>query len=166
MIIIEMDQLKNIIVSKDLLLNFFICFAKFEFALKISGFAKGDQSQVRPDWDGYAKSIKDIFDEKKSSILVEAVNYFRLNPPWKQVIINGSVAWNSTASNNNKSEIEKTLILIRRVRNNLFHGGKFSNEAFEDTERTTHLLEKSLIILEECLNLSPNVMQHFNEATI
>ena len=147
--------------------NFFISFAKFEFALKTSGFAIGGLNQVKPDWDSYANSIKDIFNKNKSQKLFEAVDYFLLNPPWKQVLMSdGSLAWNSIAPNDNKSEIEKVILLIRRVRNNLFHGGKFSNQVFEDNTRAERLLESSLTILEECLCLSPDLMQRFNEATI
>ena len=162
-----MDPLNNIRISKELLLKFFICFSRFEFALKTSGFALGNLRHVKPDWDGYTKSIKDIFDKNKSQILFEAVDYFRLIPPWKQILMpDGTIGWDSSAPNDDKSEIEKIIILIRRVRNNLFHGGKFSNEVFENKERTELLLERSLIILEECLIITPHVMRQFNEATI
>ena len=55
-----MNPLKNINVQKDLLFKFFIFFAKFEFSLKVSGFAIGDIQRVSPDWDNYAQSIKTI----------------------------------------------------------------------------------------------------------
>ena len=161
-----MNPLKNINVQKDLLFRFFIFFAKFEFSLKVSGFAIGDIQRVSPDWDNYAQSIKDSFDKTVNKGLAEAVDYFLLNPPWRQVLIDGGVAWDSIAPDSSLSEIERVLLLIRRVRNNLFHGGKFNNEVFESKERTERLLNSSLIVLETCLDLIPTVKNNFENATI
>jgi hypothetical protein len=55
---------------------------------------------------------------------------------------------------------------VRRVRNNLFHGAKLAAELFEDTERQEQLLASSLVILSECLRLSPDVRGFFDLATI
>lgn len=161
-----MNPFKNINVQKDLLFTFFICFAKFEFSLKVSGFAKGDIHRVSPDWDKYAHSIKKSFDKTVNKSLAEAVDYFLLNPPWRQILIDGEVAWDSIAPNSTLSEIERVLLLIRRERNNLFHGGKFNNEVFESKDRTEHLLNSSLIVLEACLDLIPTVKNNFESATI
>jgi hypothetical protein len=49
--------------------------------------------------------------------------------------------------------------MVRCVRNNLFHGGKHTNNVPETEERTTQLLRRSLAILRECLNLAPNQRQ-------
>ena len=40
-------------------------------------------------------------------------------------------------------------LLIRRVRNNLFHGGKFNGKWFEP-ERSEALLQHGLVILRHC----------------
>lgn len=48
-----------------------------------------------------------------------------------------------------KNHRKKILILIRRVRNNLFHGGKFNGEWFEP-ERSEALMRNALIILRAC----------------
>lgn len=48
-----------------------------------------------------------------------------------------------------KKSSQKILILIRRVRNNLFHGGKFNGEWFEP-ERSEALMRNALIILRAC----------------
>jgi len=156
----------NTRVSKDLLLNFFLTFSRFEFALKIHEFAKGNQNRVQPDWDKFANSIRDSFDKTTRGDLTEAVDYFLINPPWKQVLINGNINWNTSVPDNELSEIEKVLLLIRRVRNNLFHGGKFNIGPHEAPERTTRLLNYSLIILEACLPLSPEVEDNYRQAII
>jgi hypothetical protein len=65
-----------------------------------------------------------------------------------------------------ESDVEFLLRMVRCVRNNLFHGGKHTNEVHEDTEGTEMLLKSSIAILEECLALSPNVKQAFDGAAI
>jgi hypothetical protein len=157
---------KNIRIPKDLVFNFFLCFAKFEFALKTAGFSKGNGKRVSPGWDAFAKAIATSFDKKTNKNLEEAVDYFMLTPPWKQVLIDGGMAWDSSMPNNGLSEIEKVLLLVRRVRNNLFHGGKFNIEVHEKKERTERLLKSSLIILKACLELDEGVQNNFQQATI
>ena len=49
--------------------------------------------------------------------------------------------------------MDQVLDLIRRVRNNLFHGGKF-NDAHSGPGRNELLLRHSLAILHRCLELS------------
>lgn len=153
-------------VSDSLLFEFFMNFSKFEFALKTASFAMGDDKRVSPNWDKFSQSIKGKFDKTKSLDLQQAVEFFLLNPPWKQVFIDGALYWDASVPNNGLAEIEKVLLLIRRVRNNLFHGGKFNFEVHEDTARTVNLLSYSIVILKACLDLSPDVKYNYDNAKI
>jgi len=81
-------------------------------------------------------------------------------------LINGNVMWDTTEPDLSLGETERLLLLVRRVRNNLFHGGKFSNEAFEDIDRQERLLKGSLLVLKECLRVSPQVNNAFDSAII
>jgi hypothetical protein len=54
------------------------------------------------------------------------------------------------------ADTEKLLVYVRRVRNNLFHGGKFS-ETWPDPERSGKLIRASLLVIEACLKLSDRV---------
>ncbi len=153
-------------VPKELLFDFFISFAKFEFALKTSGFSNGNEKSVSPNWDGFASSIKDTFDKSIHEELSKAVDFFIINPPWKQILIDNSMYWDASVPNNGLKEIQRVLLLIRRVRNNLFHGGKFNFDIHEDTERTINLLKYSLVILKACLPLDPGVQDNYEKATI
>ena len=156
----------NTKVPVELLLIFFLTFSRFEFALKNSAFVKGNEREAKPDWDDFAASLSNAFDKTHSPELTKAVNYFLENPPNKQVLRNGQIMWDTALPYYGLSEIEKVLILIRRVRNNLFHGGKYDLETHEHAERTTFLLKYSLTILEACLALSPKVNDSFNQAKI
>jgi hypothetical protein len=40
--------------DRMLVLQFFLVFARFEYALKRSGFLRGNESKVEPDWDRFA----------------------------------------------------------------------------------------------------------------
>lgn len=84
----------------------------------------------------------------------------------KQVVVDGRLAWGTVGPDESLSEAEQLLLYVRRVRNNLFHGGKFSAELFEDTERQEQLLRNSLVILSACLSLSPDVRGFFDAAAI
>lgn len=148
-------------VSNELLLDYFLTFAKFEYALKISGFfqrtapEKVDSKkppEAKPDWDSFANSLRDNFDENTSNGLANACLYFSDHPPNKQVIIiiedNYNIAWETPVIPENEHRIQFLLRMVRSVRNNLFHGGKFNNEVHESAERTTLLLENSMIHFE------------------
>lgn len=159
-------------VDNELLLEYFLTFSKIEYALKISGFFQHTAPKnvnpikppdAKPDWDNFANSLRNSFDRNSSEVLTDACNYFFDQPPNKQVIVNEGVAWESPVIPNNEHSIQFLLRMIRSVRNNLFHGGKFNNE---DEERTTLLLINSLIILRECLKLSPDVNNRYDHAVI
>lgn len=56
----------------------------------------------------------------------QAIEYILKEPPKKQFIVNGSIEWRDIAPQSN-SNAEILFQYIRRVRNNLFHGGKFND---------------------------------------
>ena len=55
------------------------------------------------------------------------------------------------ASSNHKHQAELVLRLVCRVRNNLFHGGKFNGHWFEP-QRSDELLSHALVILAACVS--------------
>jgi hypothetical protein len=104
------------------MIDFFITFARFEFALKQSGFVHGDEAKVSPDWDGFSR-VMAHFDDATLAPVLESCPYLRENPPKKQILKNGRLAWVQPARS--QSEIQNLLLNVRTVRNNVFHGGKF-----------------------------------------
>ena len=167
--------IEQTIIDRELLLNFFLTFSRFEYALKASNFFKRPNTSsnntlrppdAQPDWDRFAVSLRDAFHKDKNNQLLEACKYIIESPPWKQVIINDRVDWESPIRPEHETDIEFILRMVRCIRNNLFHGGKCNNKAFEQKERNKKLLECSLIVLNECLALSPSVKDTFDEAII
>ena len=162
-------------VDRDLLLNFFLTFSRFEYALKASRLFKRTSPQridpsrpteAQPDWDRFALSLRCAFQLDRTETLKQACEFILDSPPLKQIIINDAVSWETPVRPSHESDVEFLLRMVRCVRNNLFHGGKHNNEVHEDTERTEKLLKSSLTILDECLALSPNVKQAFDAAAI
>lgn len=87
--------------------------------------------------------------------VLNCCEHLRRNPPRKQVLRQGQMAW-SESRDAALSEIEQLLVDIRRVRNNLFHGGKFPNPdgRVAEVARNEQLLKDSLAALNEILGLS------------
>jgi hypothetical protein len=134
--------------------DMFKTFARFEYAPKAAGFHNGS-GPAKPDWVKFAKSISDVFDRPPDPHFEAAVEYILTHPPKQQIIRDGMLAWSDAAPN---AALKSDLVLqyVRRVRNNLFHGGKFNGRWFEP-ERSERLLRHSLTILHACLRASRDV---------
>jgi hypothetical protein len=162
----------NTVVDRGLLLQFFLTFACFEYALKASGFLKrhpedpADLPPAEPDWDRFAVSLRDRFVVARTPELQEACRYLLDHPPNKQVLLNGAPAWETPVRGPGVTDIEFLLRMTRCVRNNLFHGGKHNIGEHQSTERTVTLLRASLVILHECLALSPDQHQAYAAAVV
>ena len=144
--------------GQDLILEFFISFSRFEFALKSENFVLG-QNHIYADWDRYVGGIS--FDPNTTLELKEAVNYILQNSPKVQKVENNVIVWKDRNFSQNTSEILKLRYHITDIRNNLFHGGKF-NETFEpENSRNYKLVNSALLILNNWLLLNEKVYQHF-----
>ena len=157
------DQIR---IDRTLLLEFFLCFSRFEYALKAAGFATGGHDHILPNWRRFARSLRDKFDKNSDTEVSKACDYILDDPPRKQVFVNGKLAWNTQARSRGDSGVEFLLRMVRTVRNNLFHGGKHNIEVHEDTARSEALLRSSLAILNECLRLSRDLKRTFEGAML
>ena len=165
-------DLGRLSINRELVLEFFLAFSCFEFALKNAGFAQprvrknGKLPSVDPGWDLFGASVRAAFHRNRNPDLNRACEYMLDNPPLEQVLIETGLAWETNNPCESVSEVECLLRLVRRVRNNLFHGGKFSSEAFEDTSRQEMLLKSCLVILTECLEVAPQVRTVYQSGAI
>jgi len=166
-------------VDRELLLEYFLTFSRFEYALKDSGLfkrpnnneiknfkEKGVLPEAKPDWNKFATSLLNVFRTDRTKALKQACEYILDFPPMKQVIINDVIGWETPLRPDSESEVAFLLRMVRCIRNNLFHGGKYNIDVHVDTERTEMLLRSSLVILEECLSLATQVRQAFDKAVI
>lgn len=138
----------------ELAKELFRTFARFEYALKNAGFHTGD-GEAKPHWRNFALSIDGSLDEQGDPDLAAAIGYVLEQPPHKQIVRNGALDW-ELAPPQTDSRADLVLIYVRRVRNNLFHGGKFNGHWF-DPDRSENLMKSSLVILNAALVASTPV---------
>ena len=147
-----------------LVYEFFRTFARFEYALKASGFHRAKRNNAEADWMGFADSppVREVLDDPVDAGLKEATDHILNNPPNKQVIENGAVTWSDNPPDAT-SQSGRVIAYVCRVRNNLFHGGKkidhfHGRKKFDhERKRTERLLKHSLTILRGCLDASGDV---------
>lgn len=125
--------------------SFFREFARCEYCLKAVGLLLGAPNNPKADWGAFAAQVMAVFDEPPNVETNDAIRYYLAHPPMKQVFFDGVLSW-SNAPPNYRNQAELVLLLVRRVRNNLFHGGKFNGHWFEP-QRSEELLRGGLVIL-------------------
>lgn len=142
-------------VDKETTVEFFIVFARFEYALKRGGFARSsdDGKRVAAGWEKFARELQIYFRADRTKELQDAVKYLDNSPPRQQYLKDNNLLWKDTVREQNEDLLPWLLRLVGRVRNNLFHGGKFPEGPIREISRDTDLLSSSLVILNECLEL-------------
>ena len=155
--------LEELEVDPDLVTEFFVFFARFEYALKRSGYHRGASKSppewrpALPDWKAFARDLNGKFDEERSKRLKGAVTYLENKPTKVQMVrrVSGmsELSWDCMPPKG-KTQLEKLVESIKRTRNNLFHGGKFRHGPVKDVGRDRELLRSCLAVLHECLELS------------
>jgi hypothetical protein len=148
-------------IDKELVSKFFIVFSRFEYALKRAGYVNGDENRVFANWDKFASGLSNKFDSALRLELAEAIQYLQSHPPKKQIVAKNELGWKETDLNLNEPQLIWLLRVIRVIRNNLFHGGKFPMRPVSDPSRDIQLIKSSLVILEACLDLEPKVQSYF-----
>jgi len=136
-------------------------FSRMEYALKATGYLKQPGGNVQADWDSFAAKIDAEFRVRTDGdpILKDAVDYLTAQPPKKQVFEQGGLGWRDVIPTS-ATRTGVLLLCVARVRNNLFHGGKF-NGNWLDPERSGDLIPRCLVVLDACLAAAPDVRTAF-----
>jgi len=143
----------NTDIPKDTILEFFYIFSRMEFSLKKSGYLINSKAEA--NWTEFWSDNEEYFDITNNNLLAEAYSYIMSYPPKKQIINENNTL--------DFQEVDGDLCLhIRRIRNNLFHGGKFSISDV-DTTRNKKLIDSSILILEAFKDLDSCVKSNFDE---
>jgi len=129
-----------------------VFFARFEYALKREGMLKGNDKRAEAGWDCYAKRVRHLFEPLISTPIKASVDYLLALPPQRQVVLSGELRFAAISKDVSESNAGYLLRLVRTVRNNLFHGGKFSEPGgpIAETSHDQNLLRHALTVLEEC----------------
>lgn len=155
-----MDQVHR----RDLVYEFFFVFSRFEHALSATNYLTEGKAGVFADWNKFAREMNNVFGVTLSPEVKKAIRYYEEVPPKKQVIDFDSLTWKDVVPRTDY-QLEKLLLLIRRVRNNLFHGEKFGVLLEGDSKRDAYLLEHGLTILYACLQTSTDIRKKFFSET-
>jgi hypothetical protein len=134
--------------------KFIATFQRFEFALKETGYLPkdGDATVI---WGSVAKDLQEagFFGAVRKS--GRATTFLRM-PPKKQISRGGSLDFAPADPPTNSDQL---LVAVRRVRNNLLHGGKSGDP--EGDERNRTLIAEAQWIVEEALRTLPDVRAYF-----
>jgi len=143
--------------------EFFREFARCEYCLKAVGLREKTRA-AKANWGAFAAEVQNIIESPTSAELEAAVAYFVDHPPKKQVIRDGLLDWDEKLPDH-KSKAELVLRLVCRVRNNLFHGGKFNGRWFEP-QRSEELMQHGLVVLRACVESHPRVQEAYAQRAI
>lgn len=148
--------------SDESAVRMFWTFAQMEYALKaVKAFrtVKKDRS-VGPNWRKFAETIDADFNNNQDANFTEAVNFLINKPPGRQIQNDlKELHWDYTPCNGT-CRADVILAHVRRVRNNLFHGGKFHG-VYHTGERAEELLTHSLCVMHVSVNLHEEVREAF-----
>jgi len=135
-------------LPSDLLLDFFVKFARFEYALKRARYLE-KKPYASPDWQRFADDLRGIPAKNQKAIL-DCAAYLQTEPPKKQVVADGALRWEERKPSD--SQIQSVIESVKTVRNNLFHGGKFPEGPIAEPARNQRLLNECLAVLQAVLD--------------
>jgi len=151
------------IPNEEKLLEFLVTYSRFEYSLKRTGYIKSTNGNAEANWESFISQIKDKFIPNNTDSLAKAVDYLLKFPAQQQIIKDGRLDFSEHSSTKEGSIALRLFHCIRITRNNLFHGGKFPYKPAPELARNSKLIEYSIIVLKEFVQLDPEVNEFFWE---
>lgn len=135
---------------QKLAFDYFYWFSRFEFALKENGKIKrGYRNSALADWSGFTK------DYEKHYRLDNSAKKLMENPPEYQVVENKNhYKWVPVSFDHDSSELSRIILIIKTIRNNLFHGGKHGADGWDNPDRVKYLLGLGISVLNSLANMA------------
>ncbi len=141
---------------------FFTLFARFEYAMKASGIRKASKSgAVEAAWTQLAEDIGTDLMAMPDKSVQEACAYLLKEPPKRHDLEGDRLVWSAVPASQG-SDAKDLFVYICRVRNSLFHGGKFRGQYLTDPERSSQLIKSSTTILGAVLQLRSKLDEAFH----
>lgn len=138
-------------INDELLLQFFLTFSRFEYAMKAAGLVRQNGDTAEPDWSRLINKIQAL-DPLITSSLSVGGEYLIQAPPKKQTLKPEGLCWEEVLCNADHHHVSCLLWSLKRVRNNLFHSSKF--EVLRDlSDRNRRLVEGSLAVMDQLIRL-------------
>lgn len=129
--------------------DFLYWFSRFEFALKERQFLKSTDAgkKAEPNWDRFVKKHRNGYAAGPGARALLAAK------PRQQVVTANGLAWKELQFEANEFELQKITLLLRLLRNNLFHGGRLGDAQWDDPESAARLLGHGQRALDELAEL-------------
>jgi hypothetical protein len=138
--------------------SFFVSFCRFEYALKRAGYLIRDEGRAEANWNAFARDLGANFLVEISATVGTAklIN----EPPKRQIVVAGNLSWEPVEAVTNVQELFGA---VSRIRNNLFHGGKFAEGVVTDSSRDQDLIAAAQQVLAHALAKNDRVSRFFRE---
>jgi hypothetical protein len=134
-----------------LTLSFFATFSRFEYALKAAGKVRaGIGGAAEANWQEVENAIRQA-DVQSAERIRSKAGILLTDPPRKQVVVDGQLHWQPAGPAGD--EAQNLVASLKRVRNNVFHGGKYSPKAVLFSPRSALLIQCVDGLLQELLTL-------------
>lgn len=143
-------------VDRELACTFFAAFSRFEFALKEEQFVRENRlGHAEPHWERFKERASEQWIQ--SADTEAAVVLLLAEPPQVQT---GAQTWQPVALRG-QNRFAQAIDAAKRVRNNLFHGGKHTPHS--PPGRDQALVNAALLILYACLEANPGLRETYNQ---
>lgn len=159
------DSFRHLHMPRELACEFLAVFSRMEYALKATPpYVAGDENRADALWDRFANAMDAAFAAipQEDKPFWEAVDYLLHHPPRKQVLRDGVLSFKDQVIDQNQTRAQQTFLMIRTVRNNLFHGGKHYPNGELERGRNERLVRSSLEVLRRSSAFSPDVRQRYD----
>ncbi|MDI9222149.1 hypothetical protein QMZ30_14685 [Pantoea sp. EA-12] len=153
----EMKSPQQLLAGLDyqLVAEFFAVFSRVEHALKMSGYLQ-EREPATVDWHRFASEMVGQLSSVRSIKLKTSIVFLTDFPPKKQL---RNFEWQDSPFPEICSDRDsKAIIASTRVRNNLFHGGKYN---ITDPARDTELIVSALNVLRGCLYVREDIKTNY-----
>lgn len=146
-------------IDRALVSEFFAVFARFEYAMKASHYCAADRwNNAIPNWRALKQDLAPALEQAPCDDLRSAMAFLINAPPLVQKWVDGHPQFQEVPLAEN-SDGANALEAAKRVRNNLFHGGKHTPHSPPD--RDAQLVKAALCVLQHCLKLNQDLASEY-----
>lgn len=134
---------------RPLIFDFFFWFSRFESALKENNWlqSKTVGATALADWKGFVEAYGGYYAPSDAATRLVIAN------PQKQIVGDAGLTFTDVIFTDSASQLDRVTLLLKTVRNNLFHGGKHGRAYWDDSGRIRLLLPLCITVLEELAEL-------------
>lgn len=130
-------------ITRELALDFFVTFARFEYALKAAGFVHQPHGVAEADWDCFFTFLEQLPTAEIAPVI--AAGKRLLDEPPKRLVLDGKDPSWREVRRGHQADIRFIFEAVKRARNNLFHGGKWIT--------SPQRVDRNRIVVSDALNV-------------